>query len=246
MNQLFTIFETLIRFIKKPYYFLNLPNLTLKEKMRFILSLLCIKIIFLTTIFFIVYVLEQLNFANMDTFKDDEDSSLIIVFFSIVIISPILEELMFRVSLTYTLHLIEVSLSMLLGFAILYAVDAFYQKNNVGFIFFVIIGISAFIMLMISLFQKPWIRELYRTRFKYLLYCYVCIFAFSHLFGNVNDLSLTILMPLVFLNTSHIFSGFVYSFIRINFGFWWGVLTHSIYNAAIFSISEIMKGLNIF
>lgn len=64
--------------------------------------------------------------------------------------------------------------------------------------------------------------------FKFLFYLSSFLFGFVHIFTYKFDTSHYLFIP--FITASQISSGFMFGYIRIIYGFWYGVLQHSLFN----------------
>jgi len=102
---------------------------------------------------------------------------------------------------------------------------------------------GVFFNLIITIILAPLIEEVifrlplkFLTKFNYyklLFYGLLLIFGIVHYFNyQTSENSIYYILLIV---SPQVFAGFIFSFVRINFGFCYGCLTHSIYNLIGFS-----------
>lgn len=133
---------------------------------------------------------------------------------TIVVLVPALEEFLFRLPLKYERN-------YLLQF-ILLIIGTFYDRDEAEE--------------MDKNVQETWSRF-----FRLLVYLSSSIFAFIHIFNYPDFDKLLLWFPL--LTMVQFLLGLILSFIRIRFGFFWGLLYHSMYNLVVFGAVILLLGI---
>lgn len=104
------------------------------------------------------------------------------------------------------------------------------SKNDIklSMVEMVIIGIIISPLVEETVFRYP-LKFLGKNNFKWKLYLFCTIFALLHLTNYQINSDHILYIP--FILKIQIFAGFILSYIRLKYGFWYGVMLHSMGNA---------------
>jgi hypothetical protein len=224
--------------IRKFVLFLKHPDqepesLTKSQKFSNIFKLLCWS-------YFLVFIigtginalLRMINYTGTNrvgTVSISYDQLTIIILASIVI--PLIEEIMFRLPLRF--RPINLALATFFFVRSLYTIFSVSIVKNpidnliIGLIIsFIWSGLVFYIFRYVIDQHKA--QMFYKKRFKSLFYFSVILFGALHIFNYSDWKSLLFLAPIIVL--PQIIIGFALGFIRIKYGFWYGFITHGVYN----------------
>jgi hypothetical protein len=86
--------------------------------------------------------------------------------------------------------------------------------------------------------EKPFLKKLHRfftKKFSYFFYLSAIIFGLAHLYAlNIEHFYEYFLFPI-----DYIIAGVLLGYIRVKYGFWWGLFIHSFHNFSLLTISLI-------
>jgi len=151
----------------------------------------------------------------------------ILLFIILVIIGPLAEEAIFRLNLKQSRSNIIISLIIVLGYIIFRIClgNTNYTKITVLLLLYVL-------MLLVS-YSNKFLNKNPQKYFRFVFYFSAIAFAFMHVFNYSELTTLTLLLfPLITLPQMLI--GLISGFLRMNYGFIFGVLFHSLINFLAF------------
>lgn len=164
------------------------------------------------------------------------DVSLTSYFVILVLIIPIIEETIFRWGLKFS---INGTAALCLG--ITYTIYLFFQPSDINWknpyaliIFWSAFILSFFLYRILLKRYQTFIIKLYKKNNKLIIIISIISFAYSHIiiYGQHDLINNLLLSPLILL--PYVISGILFSFFRIKFGFWYGVLGHVLWNSLAF------------
>lgn len=213
------------------YYILNPTNTNVQietSKFRKLFSLLLLAIVFngiiiITRTFLINKgIIPQLFMKNSNPLAG-------FLFFPLVvlIISPVVEELGFRLFFIPNRVNIAISSSVLLYFLSYLLFPFFMFEINI----YLIIPLISFIIIILITIKKSiieFIKSFITSHFRYIFYLSTLLFTSVHLLNFWIDKGHIIWLPLIFL--PYLMLGFVFGYIRVLFGIKYSILLHFIYN----------------
>jgi len=156
-------------------------------------------------------------------------------FWYVVLIGPILEELICRLSLRFKPMFLAISISVFLFFIIAVYIlkvlpfyNFWYILGNTGIILVISVLFYFLIRVYKDKFEKFWTNHL-----RIIFYSFAIFFGFMHL-GNfcINHYSILLLSPLFIF--PYIFIGLNLGFIRLKYGIVFSVFLHGFYNSLPF------------
>jgi len=214
-----------ISFVKNPNYKISENK---KLKINHLLQLFIFILVLNIFLSFLTKgVFKFLNFPiyhNHFSFLLEAKKNYYYLFFKIVLVSPVLEELLFRSILKPQKKFISL---FLFSLVIIIFNKVFMSSLLVSS------AISAAVVIPISfyLFKFELDKNLlnwYYKNYKIIVYSSSILFGFIHVINYRLTLSVLVLSPLYIL--PQIIAGFAYAFIRIRFGLFLSIFSHSVYN----------------
>lgn len=157
----------------------------------------------------------------------------------VLIISPIVEELGFRLFLIPNRINISISLSILLYFLSYFIFPFFMYEINI----YLLIPLILFIILLLLTIKSSitnLLNSFIKNHFKIIFYSSTLIFTLIHLNNFWIEKGHIIWLPLVFL--PYLMLGLVFGYIRVLFGIKYSILLHFIYNLFPFILSLVFLG----
>lgn len=152
-----------------------------------------------------------------------------------VFLVPMLEELMFRLSMVYKKNNFLVSIficSFFLTSVLFFNQNLLdFSKNLLERLMFSSI-ITFFGYSLISKYNQK-IRFFWRNKFPFIFYFFTMAFAFMH-FSNITEILNPYIVPILIL--PQILSGILIGFFRVKYGFTYGLLFHCLNNFVIMVI----------
>ena len=103
------------------------------------------------------------------------------------------------------------------------------KELNYGIFEIIIIGIFVAPIIEEFFFRYPLKFLVNKKYFKWIVYVICLIFGLIHLSNYIIDNSHKVFAPLIVI--IQIYGAFMFSFIRLKYGFWYGVLLHMIHNS---------------
>ncbi|MCF8714017.1 CPBP family intramembrane metalloprotease [Joostella atrarenae] len=223
--------------------FIKDPNLKKEHGKSFFViikelaALYAIKMILaFTVLFFLSLVLTIKNDSIQELIATHSKTE---IFFLIVLFGPLVEELIFRLSLRYNPLFLSTSISFF-SYYILRAL-----RSKISFLddsnsIYISIGISLIIgVIFYFIIRKTAIEKYWKLHFKWIYYASVVLFAFLHVFNYELSNSDLFFIPLIVF--PQFLDGIVLGYIRIKNGFWYSVLFHSFNNFVVFFITILFR-----
>ena len=224
-----------IKYLKRPKFIVKYLEKNIKEKIKFILKVFLL-FIFINIIFInLLKFFDYLNFTNFKLFSIYENinqGSNIIIYnklftlILLIILAPLLEELIFR--LCFNFKKLEMSLFLLITPYILLG-NSFVYFNTKS-VLSIILCLFIYIY-FVKYFTQKKLNYLRDNYFMYFYYLNCILFGLLHIY-NINNLNFSFVNIILYIISiiPQILSAIFISFIRIHFGFWWGLSLHSLTN----------------
>lgn len=155
-----------------------------------------------------------------------------ITFLIVVIIGPIKEELVFRLSLRFKPLFLAISMSVLLFFIVVRKIigtdpffNIWYTLGNL----FIILGMLIILYFLLRLFNNT-LTRFWNKHFRLIFYILAIVFGYWHLWNYyLCHYSIILLSPLFIL--PYIFIGVNLGYIRLKYGIFFSILLHGFYNS---------------
>ncbi|TYP71611.1 hypothetical protein [Aquimarina intermedia] len=232
----YSLFKVFINFIRNPKNERNVSKTT-KQKVYDTIGLLIIKTLLLIPVvlfFAIVYDPENIQKANMS-----ERFTPIALLIVGVVILPLLEEVLFRLSLKFKPFYFTVTsgvfcyytLTKLVFHTKLSAIDESFLKRV---IFSIIAAIIAYLIIHIKSFTDI-LNKLWVQHFQSIYYISCLIFAWMHY--SKYEINWTNILLLPILTLPQLVSALIYGYIRVSYGFQYTLFLHMSNNFLGFSMS---------
>lgn len=165
------------------------------------------------------------SFLNLPKIESVEavrnENSVVMSVLIIAFIAPVIEEIAFRLSLRFSVVNVTLSLGVLSFFITNKiphkAFDSMWLRSG-------IVLVTLLIFFFIIRFFSEKLALFWKTHFRYILYFFCITFAFIHIFNFPLSFRTFLLMPL--LTFPQLLGAFVFSFVRIKYGFFIGVFFH--------------------
>jgi len=160
-----------------------------------------------------------------------------------IFLAPIIEETIFRLPLKFK----PIYYFFFLGFILFELIDKIANLftpikslNQIGVIALVAILIALVCYFIIR--SKPVYSKFdnfYQKHYRWVFYFFCLLFGYFHL-NNFENLG-TMLIFIPFLTLTQVFAGFTLGYIRMKYGYGWGILTHMLNNSSILPFVLIMS-----
>lgn len=226
------IIKEFLIYVKKPVYILEESTMTLKERLFYIKQLLKFKLC--AVLVLIPFMILAKKVTGADSFHWNDSWTF---YFSIVLIAPILEELVFRNALKYSRVAIAIAIGLILRMICKnFITQPDYIPTAIGLCFLSIPFIAIALKYVDSALKNLWINN-----FHFIFHAVAIIFGLVHLsnYDHINNYFLAI--PLI---ASQVISGYVLGFIKMKFGILYSISLHSTWNfitSIVFLITLITK-----
>lgn len=155
------------------------------------------------------------------------------ILFAVAVIAPLLEEACFRLFLTSSKQIFTIGLAAC-------TLIIFNYITNLT-IYGIVAGLMMVIILITLFTPQKTIQALLQKHFRFLVWFSTICFALVHLFNYENITPYWYLIPLI-VSTQFV-SGTFYSFIRLKFGFYSGILMHSVFNTVVIIIVQFYQAI---
>lgn len=212
-------------------------DLSIKDRIKDIIALYFIKVV---TGFILIAVLKLLfNINNTAALAFIEKYHPLIVLFVGGLITPLFEEAIFRLSLTFKPIFLSISLGLLCLLVSSQILDVGILKLDETIILRYSIGMAAGILTYyISIKNRLGINNFWEIHFRWIYYFSAIAFGLVH-FSNYDLNSNTVyLIPL--LTLPHIIAGFLFGYVRIKHGFQYAIIFHSLNNMIALSVALVI------
>ena len=214
-----------------------LNNLSTKDKIKEIVALYLIKILIGAFLILIFEVIFNINNSAAQDFSEKYHP--LIVLFLGGVLTPLIEEATFRLSIIFKPIFLSISIGLLtliiysksLDTGVLRIDDTIYLRYSIS----LIVGILTYYVALknITLIQNFW-----SNHFRWIFYFSAIVFGFAH-FGNFDlDFNNLYLIPL--LTLPHIIGGIFFGYVRIKHGFRYAFGFHSLNNMIALSLALLI------
>jgi hypothetical protein len=212
-----TCVNEFLDYIKDPRFIAQNTTMTLSEKVSFIKELLKFKFLLLIFIVPLIVYAKRLTGATSVGWENNWTS-----YFSIVIMAPIMEEIMFRYGLKFSRTVITFWAWLPVYYIIKYTVSDDSMGKAIG-LSSILIPILWIIIETFRLnFERMW-----RVNFTLFFHISAIVFGLIHLSNYSNISNYFLAIPLV---SSQIILGYVLGFVRMKFGLFYSMGLHSVWN----------------
>jgi membrane protease YdiL (CAAX protease family) len=239
-----------ISFLASPKEFFNKQNSQKPyQRLFFVLKIVSFSLLLGILInYFSSYVSSLVGFNQTDNnivSRDLKAFTPIIGLLLVTVIGPLLEELAFRLYLTTQRTYFFFGLNFFAYYIWEFIGGIFNLKNTFVFnspgIFFVIIFIFTVNLVLSLTVSAKWLSQTVTKYFGYFVYSSGIIFGLIHITNYENYQKYFYLIPILVL--PQVAVSFIFAFVRTKFSFWWGVISHTLYN---FALASPMFALAIF
>ncbi|ADB37673.1 CPBP family glutamic-type intramembrane protease [Spirosoma linguale] len=149
------------------------------------------------------------------------------IIFTIIILAPMFEEILFRVSLKYSLKNLTLMLTFI--FYLVSGAIAFPFENVFNIvirsIISILFGLLFYILINRSIKLKSMIEIFWLRHTKFIFYMSILLFGLSHLLNYPINIKLLLYIPL--LTLSQIFSGIILGYVRLKYGIIYSFFIHA-------------------
>lgn len=214
-----------------------LNDLSTRDKIKEIVALYLIKLLIGTFLILIFDAIFNINNSAAQDFSDKYPP--LIVLFLGGILTPLIEEATFRLSIFFKPIFLSISIGLLtliiysqsLDTGILKIDESVYLRYSIS----LIIGILTY---YITVKNKATIKNFWNNHVRWIYYFSAISFGFAH-FGNFDlDFNNLYLIPL--LTLPHIIGGIFFGYVRIKHGFLYGFAFHSLNNMIALSLALLI------
>lgn len=235
------LFQRLVSFTRRPVAGVD-AGMTLKQKLTDTAGLFAIKLFLLVAIAVLMAVLSPVfDPQNVSIDNIVERFSPIALLFVAGLALPLLEEVGFRLSLTFKPIYLALSLGVMCYYFLTKAV--FGTSNSLVDESFVLrVGVSLTVCTTLYLVFRlrqvsKFLCAVWERHFRWIFYVTCAAFALVHLFNFELNIVHVVLMPLITL--PQIVSGIIYGYARVTLGFQYALLAH-IANNLLFVLSSFL------
>lgn len=209
----------------------------MKNIKNFLSVLILVSIVLVFILLYSKYVSSNLSEIGIETKRNNynnQSDNYYDNFIALVIIVPVVEEILYRLGLKFS---VKNTSFFILG--ILYTLFLFISPSNLDYnnpiillSFLTSIIVGYFLIRFFVKRNSQRISLIYAQKFKIIFAISVIVFAYSHftLYENYNTLHNLIFSPIILF--PYFVAGVLFGFIRIKFGLLWGCLAHMIWNFA--------------
>lgn len=253
MHKEIGIIREFLGFIIKPDYHIKNEDINRQQTVFKLIKLF----LFCSVVCIIIAVIIHLTESESSSLKETiEKQPFIRKFLSMVIITPLIEEIMFRLPIRFSKWNITISFLVLsYGFMTVVIFDTRYF--DVGNHFITRIGVAVLVSIIVFYLSKLYqekLQKFWEKYFRFMLYFFCFFFAFLHI-TNYDDITTRILLLTPLLTLSQLVGAFSYSFVRMKYGFGVGVLLHSMKNfivllphilsAVFYNLATVLREYNL-
>lgn len=227
----------MIKYLVRPYYITSISNVSLKEKVIYLLKSYWAFFMFVLLSFFIIKITDSciVNILHLPSIYTEIHKNNIsfttdygnYAFLIIVLVVPFIEELIFRlpldlkkrsIGIAFSILIFRFSGNSLLGFDISNSYDLLRLFS----------AINVYILIK-KYFPEKWLDTFKGENFKYVFYTLSVIFALVHISNfSTSDMRLWVFYPIYVL--PQFFMALIMSNIRMQYGLMWSFLLHALIN----------------
>lgn len=150
-----------------------------------------------------------------------------------ILIGPIIEESVFRLSLTYSKLNLSVSIGLIIHVVVTKSLNIKTLTSVDGVVLlFLIPAIIYLILNHKKIYISSWLKSVWSKNHRTIYFLSAIFFAIIHI-GNYNVTNFNRVLAAIVFCLPFIFIGFILGYIRIRFGFFWSILFHSLHNTII-------------
>lgn len=187
----------------------------------------------------IIYGLKHFGLIDIDFYRAPNVPNMIVFIAwaaSIALVIPLIEEFVFRLHLRPT----KVNLGISVVAIIIFSILNFLPKNCSAVLMTFIGALGVLLLILYFAFSgriNPVIEERWQRKYLIVFYITAVIFGGGHILNYKLSLSLLIFSPLVV--APQIFLGVNIGYLRVRYGFGWGLLLHIVHNI-VFAVIPIV------
>lgn len=177
-------------------------------------------------------LLTYLNYSGVNSLEELlKTEDILTVILLATLIGPLLEETMFRLALRFNPIYLTISTFLILKTAASQILaNLLFGNENLDWLI-----ASGGSLLVYSILKNPKtslkVQKFYQTRYVYIFYFLTITFGYVHLM-NYSDVQ-TLYPALIFLAIPQVIVGALLGYVRIFYGFRYGVLLHGLYNLVV-------------
>lgn len=211
--------KEILNFLKSPHYIVSKQELNLSTYLKVLYFLLISELLILFVINTVLNIL-----FNFDVIVLTNTTFSTIDLFTILLLAPIFEELIFRHPLKFNLFSIVNSvLIIILVPMVLFKINTLNEALILYFITQVIVNFFAK-----EFKYENKIKKFYIKHYKYFFWLFASIFGLLHL--NQFEFNIQNFSPIIILATPYIFGGLYLGYVRLMYGLRYSMLLHANYN----------------
>ncbi|MEI7603552.1 MAG: hypothetical protein WCJ19_00860 [bacterium] len=224
-----------IKYIGKPKYYIDNPNLTKRDKSLKTFKLTSWSLLAgIISSLILVIALKLANYQGENAVVElSKNEPLIIIFITAVVLAPIIEEFVFRLALKFRPSYLSI-MSFIILFMIVPSYASFFPKTIIFELLYLVLCIVLSLILFMLIRIKrinSFISNIYINHFRWIFYLLTILFSLSHIQNYNNLLSVFYLIPI--LGLPQLFFSFSNSYIRMNYGFIYAIAAHSLFNLSL-------------
>jgi membrane protease YdiL (CAAX protease family) len=214
------------QYLKNPRYSVEDNAFTLGQKVHYCFQIYLLQLVFLPFLVPLIYVAKKMTQA--EHLEIDQKNWAVVLY--IILLGPLLEELVFRGLLRFNRKVIAFWGSLLLGgLGWVLSPNSTFKNASVYMVF-----MSFPVFYIATEYVKKTLHEFWKNHFKVVFHFVAVSFALIHLGNFTNIHNYLWALPLVSIQ---LILGYFLGFLRIKFGFWYGVGLHIMWNFTFTIIS---------
>lgn len=218
------------QYLKNPHYLEEDNAFTLSQKVHYCFQIYLLQLVLLPFLGPLIYISQKMTQA--EHLEIDKKNWAIVLY--IILLGPLLEELVFRGLLRFNRKVIAFWGSLLLGVLVWFLSPNRIFKNASVYMVFM----SYPFFYIATEYLKTSLHEFWRNQFKVIFHFVAVSFALIHLSNFTNIHNYLWALPLVSIQ---LILGYFLGFLRIKFGFWYGVGFHIMWNLVFTLIALFEK-----
>lgn len=229
-------FKELLKFLIAPDINVS-NNQSIKKNIKDIFVFYILKLLISLLLAFIVFKLFDVEKVGLEKIENQFSPIIIILIGSILV--PLFEETAFRLSLIFKPIYLSTSATLFFLYFIskLYFKTGYLDFDNHFILRLVLSILFGVLVFFISTKYKTNLNFYWNANFKWIYYFSIILFAFVHITNFEINIKNLMLMPL--LTLPQLVGGIFNGYVRMNYGFIYAILLHSINNLVAVSFSVL-------
>ncbi len=236
------LLEDVVRFIKHPSLTKSNSETPVAIFRRIIILISWLYVLVFPLAILITVLLKALNYSGVNAVNQFAmNGNFWTVLFLGALVAPLIEELTFRLPLRFSPTNLALSGFFALRIIASYISRQYFPNENIFLYSWIIPLIFAVVLFSLchSSQWKTWITGWYAHNFSIFFYALTLLFGLLHI-TNYSDVH-NILLIIVLLGIPQVIVGIVLGYIRITYGFGYGLIMHGLYNAFLLVPASLAK-----